>query len=71
MSNIQWDGNVAEMGVGNDSGGGQDYKIELPSPGTKNESSVAEKGTTKGLDIHLHLPISQTNSFHFQAIGKM
>ena len=70
-THIQYDGKVAEMGGGNDSGGGQDYNIELPSPRTKNESSVAEKGTTKGLDIHLPLPISQSNSLHFQAIGKM
>ena len=60
-THIQYDGKVAEMG------GGNDYNIELPSPGTKNDSSVAEKGTIKALDT----PISQSKSLHFQAIGKM
>ena len=62
------------MGGGNDGAGGNDYNIKLPSPGTKNDSSEAEKGTIKALDIYLHytyVPISQSNSLHFQAIGKM
>ena len=57
------------MGGGNDGAGGNDYNIKLPSPGTKNDSSVAEKGTTKALDTPTY--ISQSNSLHFQAIGKM
>ena len=36
---------------------------------TKNDSSVAEKGTIKALDTPTY--ISQSNSLHFQAIGKM
>ena len=64
------------MGEGNGGAGGNDYNIELPSPGggRKNDSSEAEKGTTKALDIYLHytyVPTSQSNSLHFQAIGKM
>ena len=40
------------MGEGNDGAGGNDYNIELPSPGggRKNDSSEAEKGTIKALD---------------------
>ena len=68
-THIQYDGKVAEMGGGDNSGGGNDYNIELPSPGTKNDSSVAEKGTIKALDTPTY--ISQSNSLHFQAIGKM
>ena len=33
VSNTQWDGKEAEMGGGNDSVSGNDYNIELPSPG--------------------------------------
>ena len=64
------------MGGGNESVSGNYYNIELPSTrgGTKNDSSEAEKGTIKALDIYLHytyVPISQSNSLHFQAIGKV
>ena len=58
------------MGGGKDSVGGYDYNLELASPGTKNDSSEAEKGTINSMHS-IHLPISQSNSFHFQAIGKM
>ena len=47
------------MGGGKDSVGGYDYNLELASPGTKNDSSVAEKGTIKALDTPTYFSVQQ------------